>query len=421
MNIYPKAWRETKKYLTYGHLPSPGPGFTHQRSNLSTVCLEAVLTNRIPVLSKNFTLSAVHNPAGSVVSSWDRYWDISKTMVYIYRYYPLSKQMIYQATYPIPVLWSDDLDDYISKKSYKIISREILGNSDLDEYELIYRKPVSEWWSFDFPESSYNQSKQKITKEAFPLPRDKYQEKIFFHRKPSVEVWTVVNDIVEQLGRDFWAIHIRRNDMLNQPNSHSACASDMPWIITNLDCANLDKHTPVLLMTDERDPLYLLPLQKKFNIIRVSDFKLYQNIRDKYPDDNYLRFWIESLIFFHAKRRYQTAKYAGLGHGYKFMHFLKPKLEKINHLPSHHPLLAEDKLKYFSDFSLKKRDSFFNKYLKNKSLFSSSGYRFMERVVNKVLPFHPLRYKLAKNLFRLRFSLNRYIKKCRYINKKENS
>ena len=409
MNIYPREWRETKKYLTYGHLPSPG--FTHQRSNLSTVCLEAMLTNRIPVLPKNFTLSAVHNPAGPVVSSWDRYWDISKTTVYIYRYYPFSKQIIHQATYPIPVLWVDDLDGYISKKYYKIISRERLGDLDLDKYELIYRKPATDWWSFDSPESPYNQSKQETAKEAFQSIRDKYQEKIFFHRKPSVEVWTVVNDIVEQLGKDFWAIHIRRNDMLNWPNSHSACSSNMPWIITNLDCANLDKHTPVFLMTDERDPLYLLPLQKKFNIVRVNDFKSYQSIHDKYPDDNYLYFWIESLIFLHAKRRYQTAKYAGLGFGYKFMHLLEPKLEKINRLPSHQPLPAKDKLKYFSDFSLKKQNDFFKKYLKMKPLFSSAKYRFIERGMNKILPLLSLKYKLMNTLLSLKVSLGKYIKK----------
>ena len=410
MSIYPKTWLETKKYLTYGHLPSD-PGFTHQRGNLNIVCLEAVLTKRIPVLSKNLTLSVTHNPAGPVLSSWDRYFDISKTTAHIYHYYPFTKQMIHQVTYTIPVLWVDDLDDYISRKFHKVIFRESLKNPDLDKYELIHRKPTNTWWSADSPIGRYNQSKQESNKEVFQLTRDKYQEKIFFHRKPTIEIWAVVNDIVEQLGGDFWAIHIRRNDMLNQPNSHGACASNVPWIITNLECASLDKHTPIFLMTDEKDPLYLLPLQKKFNIVRASDFKSYQNICDKYLDDNFLCFWIESLVFFHAKRRYQTDKFSGRDIGYKFMHFLQPKLEKYNYLPPHYPLPTKNKEKYFSDLSLKRKGWFLNKWLKKSPLFFPRKYRFMERVVNKISLFLPLKYKFIKNLLRLRLSLNRQSKK----------
>ena len=415
MTIYPKTWRETKKYLTYGHLPSK-PGFTHQRGNLNIVCLEAVLTNRIPVFSKNLTLSVVHNPAGPVLSSWDRYFDISKTTAYIYRYYPFSQQMIHQATYTIPVLWLDDLDDYINRKSHRVIFKETLDNPipDLDKYELIYRKPANDWWSFDYPRNPYNKSNQKSNKEVFQLTRDRYKEKIFFHRKPSAEVWEVANDIIEQLGRDYWAIHIRRNDMLNQPHSHPACASNIPWIITNLECANLDKHTPVFLMTDERDPSYLLPLQKKFNIVRAGDFKSYQDIHDKYLDDNFLYFWIESLVFFHAKRRYQTAKFSGRDIGYKFMHFLQPKLEKYNYLPSHYSLPTKDKLKYSSDLSLERGGGFFNKWLKIRPFFFSRKYRFVARVMNKIhkiLPLLPLKYKFIESLLRLRLSLNRRSKK----------
>ena len=362
MTIYPKTWRETNKYLTYGHFP-PNPGLSHQVSNLSTVCMEAVRTNRIPVFSKKFTLSKIHNPAGPVLSSWDRYMDITKTMAYIYRYYPFSKQIILQAIYPIPVLWLADLDGWIDRKYHRTIFKEILRDSDLNEDELIYRKPATDWWTFDFPESQYNRTKGKIAKKAVQLAHNNYEERIFFHRRPSAEVSAVVDNIVKKIGKNFWAIHIRRNDVLTNSGRayvHAAYASNISWISVNLKCALLDKDTPIFLMTDEKDPLYSFDLQEKFNVVRAADFNSYKNLIAKYPDDNFLCFYIEKLIYTHAKRRYKTAIHSG--EEFEFISFPDPAYKKLNFLPPHYPLPVNCKKKYLSYLSLEKKHKYLNKY-----------------------------------------------------------
>ena len=375
MAIYPKIWHETERYLTYGPLPE-GPGLLHLQRNLDGVCLEALLTNRIPVLPKNITLPSVHNPAGFALSSWDRYWDIKETKACLYCYNFSTKRMTHQATYPVPVLWVDDLDDWINRRPHKTVFKKAPVISHLDECKLVYRKLYSAWWSQGFDDNKYTNSSENVTRKT-------YTENIFFHRKPAAEVWAVVDDIVKQLGADFWAIHIRRNDALYTPeNPHATDASKMPWIIANLECAELDKDTPLFVMTDEKDPLYLRPLKKKFNIILIDKFKSFQDIISKYPGDNFLHFYIERLIYFHAKKTYKTAK----DKGDVFMHFPEPTLIQFNRIAPHYSTPVDSEEKYFSYLALERKSRWLNKY---PSLF-------------------PARYYLAQKMLHLKLHLRRY-------------
>ena len=384
MIIYPKSWNKTKKYLTYGHL-SNKPGFLHQSANLNTVCLEATLANRIPVLSKKFTLSKIHNPAGSISSSWDRYWDLKKTKAYIYRYYPFPKHVIHQATYSVPTLWLDDLSDWMSKNPHRVTSAKELIKAD-DTCKVIYRKPSVSIWSWSLRDFQPSSLGDKVTKKLYKLIQYGYSEQIFFHRKPSVEVWAVVDDIIKQLGSNFWAIHIRRNDVLKRHSPlQTKHASNMSWVIGNLKVARMDRNTPLFVMTDEQDSSYLLPLQEEFNIIRATDFKSYKKIITKYPNDNFLCFCIERLIYLQARRRYKTAAYRG--EAFEFMPFLKPVYERLNYLPPYCPLPVNCKKRYFSCLSLERKYRLSNKW----PALLSLKYRFAQRVIH-------LRLSLSRRL-----------------------
>ena len=402
---YPKIWKETKKYLAYESRPNYS-GFLHQWADLDIVCLEAALTNRIPVLSKKLTLPSHHNPAGPALSSWERYWDIEETKIYIYRYYPFSKRIIHQTTYPIPVLWIDDLSGWISKKSHKIVSTEALQDSCLAECELIYRKLPSHKWPSYFDGIQSTNLTHIIIKKIYQLARYGYLEKAFFHRKPSSEIWAVVVDIVKQLEANFWAIHIRRNDTLvgsvASSYPHAKYASNIPWIVANLNCAGLNKNTPIFLMTDERNPLYLSALEKKLNIIHASDFKAYQNLVEKYPDDNFLCFQIERLIYLHAKRRYRTATY--WGEVFEFTPFPEPICEILNHLPPHYPLPVDRKRKYFSYLSLEGNYNHKIKWELARLYFKLAAHPLSKRSPSLL----SLRYSLAQKILQLRLKLRRY-------------
>ena len=410
MIFYPRTWQKTKKYLTYGCL-SDSHGFIHQCGHLNTVCLEATLTNRIPVLSKKITLSSVHNPAGSFVSSWDRYWDLEETKACIYRYYPFSRKVMHQATYPVPVLWLNDLDNWISNRQHETVSTEVLADSSLREYESVYRKLPSDLWVRDFRNIQQGDLIHEITKKIYNLLRYRYQEKMFFYRKPASEVWAVVADIIRQLESEFWAIHIRRNDVLKNPGlPHARHASTMPWIISNLECARLDKNTPIFLMTDEKDSLYPLPLQEKFNVVRAIDFKSYNDLVAKYPNDNYLRFHIERLIYLHAKRRYKTATY--WSQRFNIMSFSEPVLEMSNYLPPHQPLPIDCKEKYFSSLSLE--GNYSNHRIKEK-LASLSSKLATYPLLSRLPSLLPLRYSFAQNMLQLRLKLSKRSKNSNKI------
>ena len=385
---YPKSWRETKKYLAYDHLTynSSGDshGFLHQWTELNAICLDAILANRIPVLPRNLTLSKFHNPAGSLLSSWDRYWDLKETKFILYYFYPFSGKIVHQATYSVPVFWVDDIKDWISKKSHKVVSTEVPTDLSSIECELVYRRLSSpSLWSQHFKKIRSGYFTYRKVKKYYQLMRYQYLEKAFFHRKPSPEVWAVVADIVKQLGSGFWAIHIRRNDLLNNPiYPHSKYASNISWITANLECTGLNKETVLFLMTDERDSSYLLSLQEKFNIVRATDFMSYKNLTAKYPGDNFLCFHIERLIYMHAKRRYRTATHSS--GAFEFISFLEPVYEKLNYLPPYHPLPVNCKKKYFSYLSLERK----------------------HRLLNQWPALLPLRYSFAQNILHFRLKLN---------------
>ena len=424
MITYPKKWHKTEKYLAYDHLEKHS-GFLHKMSDLDTLCREAVLANRIPVLSKNFLLSEFHNPAGSIPSSWERYWDLKETTAYIYRYYLFSKQMVYQTNYSIPVLWLDDIDDWIDKKSYRSLMTERLINSGLDECELIYRKLSGRWRPGAFHKIYTTQSNKEFLKEFYQLIRYGYWEEICFHRQPSLEVWTVVDDIVRQLGTDFWAMHIRRSDVLYHPHRpHTRHASYIPWVMANLKCARLDSSTPLFLMTDERDPVYLTPLQKKFNVIQATDFESYRNLASKYKDDNFLCFHIERLIFQQAKRRYKNI--GCFCSEYEFVHFPKPMLIKFNQLPPYSSLSDDCELKYISYLSLERRSLKRETPIEKKSLKNILTIKkkwpytplskdpYINQGVNRVLQRSLLiKYGFAQIILHLRLGLRRCLEKAK--------
>ena len=378
-----KEDKREKRYLTYG--PSENrPGFMHLWANICAVCTESLYHKRIPVLSSKLSLPKKHNPRRSEQwSSWSRYWDISELNAYTYK---VVNSFFYQhikvkEQLTLPILWVDDIEKWLANKEHRIINQESAKEikNEIIQASILYRKPYNLMWA----NTTTGRISVRDRIRTFRLAIKPVRHMTFIHAKPAPEIWAVVDDIVGQLGTDFWAIHIRRNDVLtNRSYIHSIYASNIPWIVTNLECANLNKDFPVFLMTDERDTSYLLPLQKRFNIIRANDFKSYQNLIAKYPGDNFLCFHIERLIYLHAKRRYKTVAY--WGETFEFMPFPEPRLEKVNYLPPHYPLPINCRGKYFSYLALERK----------------------HRPLNKRDSFLPLRYSLAQSLLRLRLRLS---------------
>ena len=360
-----------KKYLTFGS-SLKGPGFLHLWANICAVCIEALYYKRIPVLSPKLYMHKNYSLVGDGLwSSWDRYWDISELNIFTYKiiYSLFYKRVEFKKKSAFPVLWVDDIERWLSENNYKIIAEKLSGEEadETSQANILYHKSSARVWGNVISTKEPNKKLSKILKKIPKIFIKSTQDVICIHAKPTPEIWAVVDDIVKQLGVDFWAIHIRRNDVLtNRAYIHSAHASNIPWIVTNLKCAKLNKNIPVFVMTDEKDPFFLLPLQKIYNIIRANNFNSYQKLIAKYPGDNFLCFHIERLIYLHAKRRYKTATY--WGESLEFMPFLEPQLEKLNHLPPHYPLPANCTKRYFSYLSLERKYKFLNKWPSHLSL-----------------------------------------------------
>ena len=408
-----------RRYLTYGAFPNRF-GFIHLWYNVEIVCLESLYHKRAPVLPRTLYLPETHNPTGGMWSSWDKYWDMDELNVYIYQYTRclFREHIKLENKITLPALWLNDIETWLNTREHKMITEKLpqletwLNTRDYNtvteklqqkietkiaQSTILYRKPWQGWWGA-YPPASKREGmfvkkiKKIILLSAKPtrllaklVPRRAYArlKPTFIHLKPTSEVWTVVDDIVKRLGSDFWAIHIRRNDVLKHLQSHALYASNLSWVTANLECARLKKNMPLFLMTDEQDPLYLLPLEKKFNIIRANDFKSFQNLIVKYPNDNFLYFHVERLVFLHAKRRYKTVEY--FGKKLDFMPFQKPRLDKVKYLPPHCFLPANCEEKYFSSFSLK------HKY----------------KILNKWPFLIPLRYSFAQSMLHFRLGLRR--------------
>ena len=351
-----------ERYLTYGPLEGEY-GFLHQWNNIHAVIKESWSYKRTAVLPKNVYLSKFHNFSGGMWSSWDRYWDISELDIYTYQSirFLFSKQIKFKKKSTLSILWLNDIKKWLSERPHKMIIRESLKEitGEIAQVNVLYRQPSHIVWAHNIPavkNGFFNNLGRRI--KLFP---NRVRGITLIHAKPASEVGAVVSDIVGQLGQDFWAIHIRRNDVLEHPNHmHSIYASAMPWVIANLKCARLAHTIPIFLMTDEKKSSYLLPLQKKFKIVRVTDFESFQNLFAKYPSDNFLRFHIEKLIFDQAKRRYKTATY--WGEKLEAISYPKPAVRKLNFLPPHYPISTGSEEKYFSYLSLEKKNKWLDKW-----------------------------------------------------------
>ena len=421
-NIKMRRALTPKKYLTYGPFPNRF-GFIHLWYNVEIVCLESLYHKRIPVLPRTLYLPEIHNPAGGMWSSWDKYWDMSELNVYIYQYTRclFRERIKLEEKIMLPTLWLNDIEMWLNTREHRMITKKLpqletwLNTRDysiiteklsqkieakIAQSNVLYRKPWQGWWGAYPPiskiEGIFVKSIKKIKKiiqllikpnqllvKLVPKKVYVHLKPTFIHLKPTPEVWAVVDDIVQRLGNDFWAIHIRRNDVLKHLQSHAMYASNLSWMTVNLECARLKKNTPLFIMTDEQDPLYLLPLEKKFSIIRAGDFKSFQNLTAKYPNDNFLRFHVERLIFLHAKRRYKTAEY--FDQTLDFMPFQEPRLDQLKYLSPHYSLPTSCEEKYFSSFSLK------HKY----------------RILNKWPSLLPVRYHFSQKILHLKLRLQR--------------
>ena len=351
---------QLERYLTYGPLDGKR-GFLHQWNNICITCTESLYNKRIPVLPRIFTLPESHNPAGSIDTHWDRYWDIENMRAGIFRY--TSSDKILDANFfPFYCLWVDDVEDWLSKKSHKIIETRSLRHNPFKDQsvkmsEILYIKPHTRLWRLI---NSDHEGKQilkrnfleKVTRRL--KHHDITSKEIFIAASPSREVCEVVEDIVAHLGKHFWALHVRRGDLLVAPRMqmkypHAPYASSIPWILANLECSGLSKDTPIFLMTDERKPGYFDALYKKFNIMQATDFESFRKASAFYPKDNFFRYHIERQVYLQAARRYRTATY--YGRKLEFSLWPERQVRFVHELPPHAPMPAHRRGAYLSYLS----------------------------------------------------------------------
>ena len=267
---------ENTTYLFYYH--HVRAGINHLKANLKIYLLEAGELNRTCVLT-NPDFAEQHNNGIKVNESWAKYIEFEKST--------FPKQIDY-------IFYNDFLKKQFSKKEILIVS----GNYKIKpkknkKYRVIIRNigyTPSLFSRFEFTEEL------PIFKLARKLP-------ILFY--PAKRIIDEAKIVLEQIPKNFCAVHMRRGDMLKNFNFANNLSPQN--VIRKLQEYNPQK-LPVYLMTNEPNKNYYNNLNNKFKVYHYYNFNnLIQVAEEK---DNYLLYEIEQFIFSKAKIKIETFKHS---------------------------------------------------------------------------------------------------------------
>ena len=320
-------------FLSYG--PNAPEGFRHQWHNVQSVCIEALASNRTAVLENRVVLPAKHNPAGNILTRWDRYWDL--TTLCAIATSPEGKVK----TIPVNVHWCDDIyvwlgtaasdfhvlsrDETISQQhaDRPVLCRNMSGTHcagwlSVTSDELLFLDPqdhlkrYGEFWRsyfkgtgvvwFERPPLSAEQLHNLSKRFGFKCS----ERDIQLVAMPTPQIVAVLEQMLDYLGDDFWSMHIRKPDKGRLDYQYFFdSAKIIPWISANLNLAGITKDRPFFVMSNDMDKSFLEVLRDRYHVITASDFACFRQLLEKYPADDFIAYHIEQFIYMMARRLYK--------------------------------------------------------------------------------------------------------------------
>jgi len=127
---------------------------------------------------------------------------------------------------------------------------------------------------------------------------------------PSPEVAELAGEIIRQLPPDYYAVHIRRGDML-QINPCLKTLTSPKAVSRALAQAGVVPDAPLYLMSDEKNRRWLQALRKQWpGMLHYTDFpRLVELVHAPRKEaDNYFLFCVEQQILQHAAKAFHTRK-----------------------------------------------------------------------------------------------------------------
>ncbi len=243
-------------------------GIDHLKSNLQFYLLEAGELNRTCVLTRP-GLHPFHNNGVDISESWSKYIEFGKSI------FPKKIDFIFYREFlkknfsknEILVVRRGHKIKPAENKKYKVIIR------DIGAFRRVYK------------------SLQLVSE----LPVSFY---------PSKRIIDEAKIVLDQIPETFFAVAIRRGDLLNSIDSLAEKISPQN-VMKKLQEYNHQK-LPIFIMTNEPNRNYYDNLSDEFEVYRYHDFDNLAQIAEE--GDNYLLYEIEKLIFLQAKTQIHTFK-----------------------------------------------------------------------------------------------------------------
>ena len=338
MNEKGKNYSGTVGYLTYGPAVQEA-GMKHQWNNIKAVCREAVACGRCVVADLKVHIPTLHNSHGKSVAGWDRYWDLSSIRACTF----LNRQV---RSVPLNIIWEKNIEEWLSNNNqHSLQSYEIIGDCH-SEKKFLHRQIAEPSWSNNRIPLTADQL-LSLNKQLGAVGQE---NDIIIEARPSDAVRSAVKDIIQAIGSDYWGIHIRRNDFLYR-YAGAEKVSSSTWIIANLISAGLTKHTPLFVMTDEKDPAYLSSLRKQFRVVTFWDFPSGHDLAEKYPGDDFIVYHTERQIWMQAHRLYKCP-YEAFDYN-RFFHSLDDDVQlqhvQYQKIPAYSPFMRNDGGPFYSE------------------------------------------------------------------------
>lgn len=115
---------------------------------------------------------------------------------------------------------------------------------------------------------------------------------------PSTEVLRLAAAASERLGRDYCAVHVRRDDMLSMTDLYPNLDRDtQPDRIAQTLAPHVPPGGRVLILTNERDHAFFAPLRSHFEVFQYFDFPELGALVDCDTPDNFMLFEVEKRLF----------------------------------------------------------------------------------------------------------------------------
>jgi hypothetical protein len=123
----------------------------------------------------------------------------------------------------------------------------------------------------------------------------------------SALVHSLAQAVKAELGANYCAMHVRRDDMLAMKEQYPNLDTDTrPDNIIKVLRANLAPASRVYVMTNERDTTFFDPLRAEYELHQYFDFPALRTLIECEEPDNFLLFEVEKQLFEHAPVKVHT-------------------------------------------------------------------------------------------------------------------